>query len=90
MTENPRDAMVCDAPYLQNEFGDPNFFYVFNMILSFSTSSQSFKKVCTWELLGANVLNLIHTPVMYFGSFKFFLAQLTFLFAFQRSFAASR
>ena len=34
----------------------PNFFYVFNLILSFSTCSQSFKKICTWELLGANVL----------------------------------
>ena len=36
--------MVCDTPYLQNEFGDPRFFYVFNLILSFSTCSQSFKK----------------------------------------------
>ena len=34
----------------------PDFFYVFNIILSFSTCSQSFKKICTWELLGANVL----------------------------------
>ena len=29
--------------------GTPDFFYVFN--------SQSFKKICTWELLSANVLN---------------------------------
>ena len=34
----------------------PDFFNVFNLILSFSTYSQSFKKICTWELLGANVL----------------------------------
>ena len=34
----------------------PNFFYVFNIFLSFSTYCQSFKKTCTWELLGANVL----------------------------------
>ena len=34
----------------------PDFFYVFNLILSFSTCSQSFKKICAWELLGANVL----------------------------------
>ena len=34
----------------------PNFFYVFNLILSLSTCSQSFKKICAWELLGANVL----------------------------------
>ena len=34
----------------------PVFFYVFNLILSFSTCSQSFKKICTWELLDANVL----------------------------------
>ena len=48
--------MVYDAPYLQNEFGDPQFFYVFNPILSFSICSESFEKICTWELLGANVL----------------------------------
>ena len=48
--------MVCDAPYLQNQFGEPQFFYVFNIILSFSTYSQSFKNICTWELLGANFL----------------------------------
>ena len=34
----------------------PDFFYIFNLILSFSTYSQSFKKICAWELLGANVL----------------------------------
>ena len=34
----------------------PDFFYVFNLILSFSICSQSFKKICIWELLGANVL----------------------------------
>ena len=40
-----RNAMVCDTPYLQNEFGDPRFFfYVFNIILSFSACRQSFKK----------------------------------------------
>ena len=53
--------MVCNAPYLQNKFRDPQFFfYVLNIILSFSTHSHSFKKVCTWELLGANVLKLLH------------------------------
>ena len=50
--------MVCDAPYLQNEFGDPQFFYVFNIILASSTYSQSFKIICTWGLLGANVLKI--------------------------------
>ena len=39
----------------------PNFFYVFNIILSFSTYSQSFKKICTWELLGANVRNRFYS-----------------------------
>ena len=48
--------MVCDAPDLQTEFGDPRLFYVFDKILSFSTCSQSFEKICTWEILGANVL----------------------------------
>ena len=56
MTGNPRNAVVCDALYLQSEFSDPRFFYVFNIILPFSTCSQSFKKICTWEVLGANVL----------------------------------
>ena len=35
----------------------PDFFYVFNLILSFSTCSESFEKICAWELLGAIVLN---------------------------------
>ena len=48
--------MVYDAPYLQNVLGDPRFFYVFNLILSFSTRSESFEIICAWELLGANVL----------------------------------
>ena len=34
----------------------PDFFYVFNLILSFSTCSESFEKICAWELLDANVL----------------------------------
>ena len=34
----------------------PDLFYVFNLILSFSTCSESFRKICIWELLGANVL----------------------------------
>ena len=25
VTGNPRNALVCDTPYLQNEFGDPGF-----------------------------------------------------------------
>ena len=40
---------------------DPDFFYVFNIILSFSTCSQSFKKICTVEILGANVLKILIT-----------------------------
>ena len=34
----------------------PDFFYVFNLALSFSTYSQSFNKICVWDVLGANVL----------------------------------
>ena len=37
----------------------PDFFYVFNLILSFSTCSQSFNKICVWEVLGANVLKSV-------------------------------
>ena len=29
MTGNPRNAIVCDTPYLQNEFGDPRIFLRF-------------------------------------------------------------
>ena len=35
-----------------DKFGD------LNLILSFSTGSQSFKKICAWEVLGANVLKM--------------------------------
>ena len=38
----------------------PDFFYVFNLILSFSSCSQGFKKICAWGLLGANVLKRAH------------------------------
>ena len=34
----------------------PEFFYVFNLVSSFSTCSQSFNKICVWEVFGANVL----------------------------------
>ena len=56
MTENPRNAMVCDAPHFKTSSVTPGFFYVFSIILSFYTCSQSFKKIGTWEILGANVL----------------------------------
>ena len=29
VTGNPRNAMACDAPYLQNEFGDPQILFTF-------------------------------------------------------------
>ena len=58
MNGNPKNAMFFGAPYLQNEFGDPRLFYVFNVILSVSNCSESFKEICTWELLGANVLKV--------------------------------
>ena len=44
--------MVWSTRYLQNEFGDPRFFYVFYLILSFFTVSESFKKICVWEVFG--------------------------------------
>ena len=52
----------------------PDFFYVFNIILAFSNCSQSFKKICTWELLGANVLKvslevILHVIVSNFRHF---------------------
>ena len=45
MTRNPRNAMVCNTRYLQNEFGDPPFFYVFNLMLSFSPCSGARKSL---------------------------------------------
>ena len=63
MTGNPKNAMVYDAPYLRNEFDQIDFSYIFNIILSFSNCSQSFKKICTWELLGANILKAITKAV---------------------------
>ena len=46
MTGNSKKGMVCDAPYLPTSSVTPDFFYIFNIILSlsFSTCSQSFKK----------------------------------------------
>ena len=45
--------MVCATPHLQNEFRYPRFFLnVFNLILSFSTGSQSWKKISAWEVFG--------------------------------------
>ena len=32
VTRNPTNAMVCDMPYLQNDFGAPLFFYIFKLI----------------------------------------------------------
>ena len=61
--------------YLQTEFGDPPFFYVFNLILSFSTCSESFEKICTWELLGAKVLNRRETDSI---SLKLFTCTLVY------------
>ena len=52
ITGDRKNAMVCATPYLQNKFSDPRFFYVFNLVLSFSTCSESFKKICTWEAFG--------------------------------------
>ena len=46
----------------------PDFFYVFSIILSFSTCSQSFKKICTREILGVNILNCIILVVKFFIS----------------------
>ena len=37
----------------------PDLFYVFNPILSFSIGSQSFKKICTWEVFGGERLKCI-------------------------------
>ena len=48
----------------------PEFFKVFSIILSFSTYSQSFKQICTWELLSANVLKRDLKPYLFRESFR--------------------
>ena len=59
---NPARIASCDLlwPMMRIIFKassvTPDFFYVFNLILSFSTCSESFEKICARELLGANVL----------------------------------
>ena len=51
----------------------PDFFYVFNLVLSFSTCSQSFNKICVWEVLGANVLKFGEpTSLIFFYNITFF------------------
>ena len=41
MTGNPRNAMVCAMPYLQNEFGGPGFFFLtFSVVILTSTSCK--------------------------------------------------
>ena len=44
----------------------PDFFYVSNLVLSFSTCSQSFNKICVWEVLGANPPQVVfrHSTVL--------------------------
>ena len=36
--------MVCDTPYFQNKFGDPRFFYVFNLFYHFLPTVKVLKK----------------------------------------------
>ena len=49
MTGNPRNAMVCATPYLQNEFGDPPYHFLLAV--------KVLKKSVRGKFLGANVLN---------------------------------
>ena len=70
VTGNHRNVTVCNTPYLQNDFGDPRFFYVVNIILSFLTCSQGFKKICIWEIWARTSLrkktrHAIHWIVIY-------------------------
>ena len=53
---NPKNAISLMRLIFKMSSVTPD--YVFNLILSFSACSQSFKNICVWELLGANVLNI--------------------------------
>ena len=50
--------MVCATHYLQNEFGDPRFFFTF-LILSYHSipAVKVLKKSVCGRFLGANALN---------------------------------
>ena len=51
----------------------PDFFYVFYRILSFSTCSQSFKIIYSWEVLGANVFKYLLFFLSFSASVEVFL-----------------
>ena len=56
--ESPRMSEILEMLWselrliLKTSSVTPDFFYVFYRILSFSTVSQSFKKICVWEVFG--------------------------------------
>ena len=62
--------MVCDTPYLENEFVDPRFFlrYYSNLIILLPAVKVS-KKSVRRTSLGANVLKE-HAPSREFESFR--------------------
>ena len=47
------DTGVHDLKVVFFKANSPDFFNVFYRILSFSAVSQSFKKICVWEIFGA-------------------------------------
>jgi len=51
-------GVVFDAPYFENEVGDPQFFSISDIGNSLSDCSQSMKKICVVEVFRANVLKL--------------------------------
>ena len=46
------DTGVRDLKVVFFKANSPDFCYVFYRILSFSAVSQSFKKICVWEIFG--------------------------------------
>ena len=68
MTENPRNDMVWATPYLKNEFGEPDFFYVFYHFLS---SVKVLKKSVYGKFLRANVLKCTIIHVVGFSGVVF-------------------
>ena len=71
MTGNPRNAMVCDTPYLQNEYGDPDFFTLLILTYHFLAADKVLKKSVRGKFLGANVLKcLLKEKSFYLQSIK--------------------
>ena len=61
MTGNPRIARVYNAPYLQNEFGDPQIFFTFltNLIMKKSVRGNFWARASLSQAVPVEILEII-------------------------------